>query len=101
VYQLYGVPFFIWNSSQFGQPLPQLAIDWEDSSADSHFFLERTPAGRRNTKIVEAVEEVDDAVAIFARVGEGVVVRNRAFKEDGQRNRFLDLARSSMNELRN
>src|SRR5215813_11259423 len=41
---------FIWNSSQFGQPLPQLAIDWEDSSADAHFFLERTPAHRRNTK---------------------------------------------------
>jgi hypothetical protein len=37
--------FFIWNSSQVGQPLPQLAIDWEDSSADAHFFLERTPAG--------------------------------------------------------
>jgi hypothetical protein len=34
---------FIWNSSQFGQPLPQLAIDWEDSSADAHFFLESTP----------------------------------------------------------
>ena len=49
-------------------------------------------------KIVEAVEEVDDAVIIFARVGEGVVVRNRAFKEDGQRNRFLELARSSVNE---
>jgi hypothetical protein len=49
VYQLYGVPFFIWNSSQFGQPLPQLAIDWEDSSADAHFFLERAPADRRNT----------------------------------------------------
>src|SRR5262249_5250342 len=40
---------FILNSSQFGQPLPQLAIDWEDSSADAHFFLERTPAHRRNT----------------------------------------------------
>jgi hypothetical protein len=34
---------FNWNSSQFDQPLPQLAIDWEDSSADAHFFLERTP----------------------------------------------------------
>src|ERR1700741_320661 len=42
---------FIWNSSQFGQPLPQLAIDWEDSSADAHFFLESTPAYRRNTQI--------------------------------------------------
>src|SRR4030095_13893272 len=42
---------FIWNSSQFGQPLPQLAIDWEDSSADAHFFLERTPGRRRNTDI--------------------------------------------------
>src|SRR5262249_37486901 len=36
-----------YNSSQFGQPLPQLAIDWEDSSVDAHFFLERTPARRR------------------------------------------------------
>jgi hypothetical protein len=45
-------------------------------------------------KIVEAVEEVEDAVTIFARVGEGVVVRNRAFKEDGQRSQFLELARS-------
>jgi hypothetical protein len=51
-------------------------------------------------KIVEAVEEVDDAGAIFTRVGEGVVVRNRAFKEGGQRCRFLDLARSSVKESR-
>jgi len=29
------------------QPLPQLAIDWEDSSADASFFLERAPAHRR------------------------------------------------------
>jgi hypothetical protein len=29
--------------------LPQLAIDWEDSSADAYFFLERTLASRRNT----------------------------------------------------
>src|SRR5262245_2712968 len=40
---------FIWNDKYFGKPLPQLAIDWEDSSADAHFFLERTPARRRNT----------------------------------------------------
>src|SRR5215813_1640421 len=46
--------FFIWNSSQFGQPLPQLAIDWGDSSADAHFFLERTPAHRRNTNVTAA-----------------------------------------------
>src|SRR5262245_27607487 len=40
---------FIWDDKYFDQPLPQLAIDWEDSSADAHFFLERTPARRRNT----------------------------------------------------
>jgi len=40
---------FIWNDKYFDQPLPQLAIDWEDSSVDAHFFLERTPAHRRNT----------------------------------------------------
>jgi pimeloyl-ACP methyl ester carboxylesterase len=40
---------FSWNDGQFGQPLPQLAIDCEESSAHSHFFLERTPARRRNT----------------------------------------------------
>jgi YcxB-like protein len=52
-------------------------------------------------KIVEAVEEIDDAVAIFARGGGGVVIRNRAFKTDDQRSRFLELARSSVKELRN
>jgi hypothetical protein len=40
---------FSWNDGQFGQPLPQLAIDCEESSANSHFFLERTPDRRRNT----------------------------------------------------
>src|SRR5262245_21539561 len=40
---------FIWNDSQFGQPLAQLAIDWEESWAHSHFFLQRTPAHQRNT----------------------------------------------------
>jgi len=39
---------FIWNDKYFDQPLPHLAIDWEDSSADAHFFLERTPANRRH-----------------------------------------------------
>jgi len=52
-------------------------------------------------KIVEAVEESDDAVIIFARGSGGVVVRNRVFKEEGQRSRFLELARSSMRESRN
>src|SRR5262245_11156408 len=32
-------------------PISQLAIDREDSSADAQFFLERTPAHRRNTNI--------------------------------------------------
>jgi hypothetical protein len=51
-------------------------------------------------KFVEAVEKVDDAVAMFARGGRGVVVRNRALKEDDQRSRFLELARSSMKDSR-
>jgi hypothetical protein len=42
---------FIWNDKYFDQPLPQLAIDWESSSAHSYFFLERTLASRRNTII--------------------------------------------------
>src|SRR5262245_3065211 len=42
---------FIWNDSQFGQPLAQLAIDWEESWAHSHFFLQRTPAHQRNTNL--------------------------------------------------
>jgi hypothetical protein len=50
---------FSWNDGQFGQPLPQLAIDWEESSAHSHFFLERTPARRRNTLILP--RETDEA----------------------------------------
>src|SRR5215813_15403163 len=41
---------FIWNDKYFDQPLPQLEIDWESSSAHSYFFLERTPARRRNTE---------------------------------------------------
>src|SRR5262245_58530043 len=46
---------FIWDDKYFDQPLPQLAIDWEDSPAHAHFFLERTPARRRNTSIVRFV----------------------------------------------
>jgi len=38
------------GSQYFDQPLPQLEIDWESSSAHSHFFLERTLARRRNTQ---------------------------------------------------
>jgi YcxB-like protein len=52
-------------------------------------------------KIVEAVEEVDDTVTIYARDGGGVVIRNRAFKTEDQRSRFLELARSGVNESRN
>jgi len=52
-------------------------------------------------KIVEAVEEGDDAITIFTRDGGGVVVRNRAFKADDQRSQFLELARSGVRELRN
>jgi hypothetical protein len=36
----------------FDQPLPQLAMDWESSSAHSHFFLESTLAHQRNTDIL-------------------------------------------------
>src|SRR5262249_20114591 len=35
---LSGARPFSWNYSQFGQPLPQLAADWEEPSAFSHFF---------------------------------------------------------------
>jgi YcxB-like protein len=52
-------------------------------------------------KIVEAVEEVDDTVTIYAQDGGGVVIRNRAFKTEDQRSRFLELARSGVNESRN
>src|SRR5215813_6819856 len=44
---------FIWDDKYFDQPLPQLAIDWEDSSADAYFFLERTPA-HRGTRFTSA-----------------------------------------------
>jgi hypothetical protein len=64
VYQLYGVPFFIWNSSQFGQPLPQIAIDWEDSSADAYFFLQCAPADRRKPEMTPAWHS-DRLVFIF------------------------------------
>ena len=50
---------FIWNSSQFGRPLPQLAIDWEDSSADAHFFLERMPAHRGARTIRAILQHID------------------------------------------
>src|SRR5262245_53416652 len=40
---------FIWDDKYFSQPLPQHAIGWEGLSALSHFFLECTPASRRNT----------------------------------------------------
>jgi hypothetical protein len=33
-----GRSLFIWNNKYFDQPLPQLAIDWESSSANSHSF---------------------------------------------------------------
>jgi len=42
---------FIWDDKYFGQSLPQLAIDWEDSSAHSQLFPERTPANRGNTHV--------------------------------------------------
>ena len=48
---LLGAHLFIWSGTQFSQSLPQLAIDWEVSSAKAHFFLVRTRAHRRNTKI--------------------------------------------------
>jgi hypothetical protein len=51
-------------------------------------------------KAVEAVEDVDGAVAIFTRDGGGVVIRNRAFRENGECSRFLELARSSLRESR-
>src|SRR5262245_55802856 len=51
---------FIWDDKYFDQPLPQLAIDWEDSSADAHFFLERTPARRRNTKNMPSSSDLFD-----------------------------------------
>jgi hypothetical protein len=52
-------------------------------------------------KLVEAIEEMDDSVTIFARYGEGVVVRNRAFKAENERNRFLEIARSSVGRDQN
>jgi hypothetical protein len=52
---------FIWNDKYFDQPLPQLAINWESSSAHSYFFLERTPAHRRNTNNRQNKGTVDSA----------------------------------------
>jgi hypothetical protein len=49
-------------------------------------------------KCVESIEETDDDIAIFTRDGGGVVVRNRAFKLNGEYNRFLELARSRIRE---
>jgi hypothetical protein len=44
-----SVPYlFIWNDKYFGQPLPQIAIDREDSSAARAFFS-TSPAHRRDT----------------------------------------------------
>jgi hypothetical protein len=51
-------------------------------------------------KTVEAVEDVDDSIAIFTRDGGGVVVRNRAFETHDERGRFLELARSGVKESR-
>src|SRR5262249_46471666 len=49
---------FSWNDSQYGQPLPQLALYWEESSADAHFFLEHTLAHRRNTFKLPSLDKV-------------------------------------------
>jgi hypothetical protein len=66
VYRLWSVAhLFIWNSSQFSQPLPQLAIDWEDSSADAHFFLERTPARRMNTEKLRRQKLAAGTITVF------------------------------------
>src|SRR5262245_36580458 len=40
---------FIWNDKYFGQPLPQIAIDREDSSAARAFFS-TSPAHRRHLR---------------------------------------------------
>jgi len=57
---LLGAHLFIWSGAQFSQSLPQLAIDWEVSSAKAHFFLVRTRAHRRNTIYVH------EPIALFA-----------------------------------
>jgi hypothetical protein len=43
---------FFCSVTASSQQLPQLTIDWEDSSADAHFCLERTPAYQRNTTLL-------------------------------------------------
>src|SRR5262245_9908489 len=58
----------IWDDKYFDQPLPQLAIDWEDSSADAHFFLERTPARRRNTALLSETSRSKSPVIASASV---------------------------------
>jgi hypothetical protein len=42
----------------------QLAIDWEYSSADAHFFLERTPADRRNTYSLASTTARDSSAGV-------------------------------------
>lgn len=45
-------------------------------------------------KDVEEIAVTDDTIDIFAKHHGGVIVRNRAFKSDTERQQFIDLARS-------
>src|SRR5262245_65565874 len=54
------------NDKYFDQPLPQLAIDWESSSAHSCFFLERTLDRRRDTVIHGGLADLRPTVCVFS-----------------------------------
>src|SRR5262249_60503746 len=51
----------------FGQALPQLAIDWDDSLARAHFFLQCAPDHQRNCGAGRKIEPLDTRLPIDAR----------------------------------
>src|SRR6266508_5092085 len=51
LWPLSGAHLFIWNDKYFGQPLPLIAIEREDSSSVRPFFS-NAPAHRRDTFIL-------------------------------------------------
>ena len=51
-------------------------------------------------KDVDEILVTDDTIDIFAKHHGGVIVRNRAFKSDTERQQFIDLARSYLESSR-
>lgn len=49
---------------------------------------------------VDEIKETSDSVDIFTRDGGGVIVRNRAFQSEADRLKFVELAKSFLNQAR-